>query len=284
MGYKCAYRDDYAEASKYYKEALAENVNDPFIHNNLADVYMNLSQFDLAMEHAKEAIDKADEEVVPYVTLGQIHQTRGEHIEAVDCILRAQNILEEAVPELKDGLDSVEEVIRKLPPRLKFDVVNKDWIRIIYLVKSMKTNYQKERDYVRRGVSWEFLLDFRKEALLSVGSRYLWAKEKFGIKGNDAAAIANTYGAMSAIIGSPKVRIVENSMKRAVIQIPACWQHTVIKAMELDRDPGWVKCSYMCTEYINTVAKAINPNANFEFGSTLPDGHKYCEGEFKIQG
>ena len=252
MGYKCAYRDDYAKASKYYKEALAENLNDPFIHNNLADVYMNLGQFDLAMEHAKEAIDKTDEEVVPYVTLGQIHQTKGEHIEAVDCILKAQNILEEAVPELKDGLfDSVEEVVKKLPPRLKFEVVNKDWIRIIYLVRSMKTNYQKERDYVRRGVSWEFLLDFRKEALLSVGSRYLWAKEKFGIKGNDAAAIANTYGAMSAIIGSPKVRMVENSMRQAVIQIPACWQHTVIKAMELDKEPGWVKCSYMCTEYIN---------------------------------
>jgi len=282
--YKYATGGDYEEAIKYYKEALKEETNEVLIYNNLADTYMNASQTDPALVCAEEAINRAKGEVVPYVTLGEIHQAKGEHEKAVDCIVKAQEIFEESVPELKDIVfDSIEEVIKKLPTRVKFNLASKDWIRIIYLVKSLRSNYETERNYIKRGASWEFLLDIIKKNLSSVGQKYLWSKEKLGIKGNDAIAIANTYGAMCAIIGSPKVKVVEKNKDSSSIQIPVCWQYSVIKSMGLDRGPGWVKCSCMCAEYINAVACTINPNASFEFSSTLADGHKYCEGVFKTR-
>ncbi|MEW6674786.1 MAG: tetratricopeptide repeat protein [Nitrospirota bacterium] len=284
MAYKCASNSDYENSIKFYKEALKEGTNSVLIYNNLADVYMNADQLDVALVCAEEAINRAQDTAVPYVTLGEIYQAKGEHEMAVDCIVKAQEIFEESIPELKDmAFDSVEEVIKKLPARVKFDIASKDWIRIIYLVKTMRSNYQAERDYIKRGVSWEFLLSLRKKSLDSIGQKYLWSKEKLGIKGNDAIAIANTYGAMCAIIGSPKVKVVEKNKTSSSIRIPACWQYSVIKSMELDKDPRWVKCSYMCREYINAIAGAINPNASFEFNLTFADGHKYCEGVFKIQ-
>ena len=282
MACKCGANGDYENAIGYYKEALKEKTNEVLIYNNLADVYMNAGQLDVALVCAEEAMNRAEDKAVSYVTLGEIYQAKGEHEKAVDCIVRAQEIFEESVPELKDMVfDSIEEVINKLPTRVKFDIASNDWIRIIYLVKSMKSNYQAEMDYIKRGVSWEFLFDIRKKSLSSIGQKYLWSKEKLGIKGNDATAIASTYGAMCAIIGSPKVKVVEKKEECSVIRIPVCWQFSVIKSMELDSDPGWVKCSCMCAEYINTVAKAINPDIDFEFTSTIPGGRKYCEGMFK---
>jgi len=284
MAYKYATGGDYEEAVRRYEEALKEGANEALIYNNLADTYMNAGQTEPALIWAKDAITKAGGEAVPYVTLGEIYQAKGEHGKAVDCIFKARKILEESVPELKDAVfDSIEEAIKKLPARVKFDIASCDWIRIIYLVKSLKSNYQAEMDYIKRGVSWEFLLDIRKKSLGSIGQKYLWSKEKLGIKGNDAIAIANTYGAMCAIIGSSRVRVAEKNKTFSSIQIPACWQYGVIKSMGLDKDPGWVKCSCMCEEYINAVARAINPNAIFEFSSTLADGYKYCEGVFKIR-
>ena len=281
--YKCASQSDYENAIKYYKEALKEETNDALIYNNLADTYMNAGKLDEALVRTEEAINRAEDKTVPYVTLGEIYQAKGEHTKAVDCIVKAQEVFEESVPELKDMIfDSTEEVIKKLPARVKFDIASKDWIRIIYLVKSLKSNYQMEADYIKGGVSWEFLLDIRKKSLSSIGQKYLWSKEKLGIKGNNAVAIANTYGAMCAIIGSPKVKVVEKNKTSSSIRIPACWQYAVIKSMGLDKDPGWIKCSCMCAEYINAVARAINPNASFEFRSTIADGHQCCEGVFKI--
>ncbi|MCG2710021.1 MAG: tetratricopeptide repeat protein [Thermodesulfovibrionales bacterium] len=284
LGYKCATNGDYENAIRYYKEALKEGNNEVLIYNNLADTYMNAGQTSPALICAEDAINRARGEAVPYVTLGEIYQAKGEHDKAVDCILKAQEIFEASVPELKDMVfDSIEEVIKKLPTRIKFDIASKDWIRIIYLVKSLRSNYQKEVDYIRRGVSWEFLLDIRKKSLSSIGQKYLWSKEKLGIKGNDAITIANTYGAMSAITGSHKVMVVGKEKECSRIQISACWRYSVIKNLELDKDPGWVKCSCMCAEYINAVTRSINPNASFEFSSTFADGHKYCEGTFKIR-
>lgn len=283
MAYKCATNRDYENSIKLYKEALKEGTKETLIYNNLADVYMNAGRLGEAIVSAEKAIGKT-REAVPHVTLAEIYQAKGEHKKAVDCVLKAQEIFEELAPELKDMVfDSIEEVIKKLPARVKFDVASKDWIRIIYLVKSLKSNYEMERDYIKRGVSWEFLSDIRRKSLNSIGQKYLWSKEKLGIKGNDATAIAKTYGAMCAIIGSSKIKIVEKNRASSSIQIPVCWQYSVIKYMELDREPGWVKCSRMCAEYVNAVAKAINPNANFEFSSTLADGDKYCEGAFKIK-
>ena len=282
-GYKHAVKGDYENAINSYEDALREEGNQILIYNNLADAYMNLGELDRALDYAQKAADCAEDKVVPCVTLGEIHQAKGEHKKAVDCIVKAQNLLEESVPELKDVVsDSIEGVIKRLPARVKFDVASKDWIRIIYLVKSLKSNYEMERNYVRKGVSWEFLLDIRKKSLSSIGQKYLWSKEKLGIKGNDAAAIAKTYGAMCAIIGSPQVKLKEKEEEYCVIRIPACWQYSVIKGMGLDKDPGWVKCSCMCAEQLNSIAKAINPDVNFEFTSTLADGHKYCEGMFKV--
>lgn len=284
MAYKCGSNGDYENAIRYYKEALKQGTENGIIYNNLADVYMNADQLDAALESAEEAINRARNAAVPYVTVGEIYQAKGEHERAIDYIVKAQEIFEESMPELKNmDFDSIEEVIKRLPTRVKFDIASKDWIRIIYLVKSMRSNYRAERDYIKRGVSWEFLLDIRKKNLNSIGQRYLWSKEKLGIKGDDAIAIANTYGAMCAIIGSPKVKVKEKNKTSSSIRIPACWQYSVIKSMELDKDPGWVKCSCMCAEYINAVARAINPNASFEFSSTLADGDRYCGGKFKIK-
>lgn len=283
MGYQSARKGDYDDSIKYYQEALREGANGALVHNNLADAYMNIGLLHLAMDNVKEAISEAQDKVVPYVTLGEIYQAQGKHKPAVECILKAQDIFEASTPELKDlEFDSMEEIIKRLSTKTKFDLVNKDCIRLIYLVKTMKSSYQKLKDYRRRGLSWKFLLDMRKKALGSVGSKYLWSKEKLGIKGNDAASIANTYGGISAIIGSPKIKLTEKNREYSRIKISACWEYSVIKSMELDKDPGWVKCSSMCTEYINTVAKAINPGAVFKFSSTLPDGCQYCEGIFKV--
>jgi len=280
--YNCAANGSYEDAIKHYKEALEEGTRQVLIYNNLADAYMNAGRLDPAIICAEEAVAKT-QEAVSYVTFGEIYQAKGEYERAVDCILRAQEIFERSVPELKDMVfDSMEEVIKKLPARVKFDLASKDWIRTIYLVKSIRSNYQAEREYVMGGVSWKFLLEVRKKNLKLIGEKYLWSKEKLGIKGNDADAAANTYGAMSAIIGSPKVKVVEKSGVSSSIRISACWQHSVIKSMRLDKDPGWVKCSCMCTEHINAMARAINPNAGFEFSSTLADGGKCCEGRFRI--
>jgi len=284
IAYKSAAKGDYKNAIKYYKEVLKEGTNNVLVYNNLADAYMNTGRLDEALVCAEEAINKAQEIEVPYVTLGEIYQAKGEHTKAADYIFRAQEIFEESAPELKNMVfDSIEEVIKKLPTKVKFDIASKDWIKIIYLVKSLRSNYEMERDYIRRGVSWEFLLDIRKKNLSSVGQKYLWSKGKLGIKGNDATAIANTYGAMCAIIGSPKIKVMDRSEASSSIRIPGCWQYSVIKSLELDKDPGWVKCSCMCAEYINAVARTINPKASFEFNSTLADGDKYCEGTFKIR-
>ena len=284
MAYKYAAGGNYEKSIEYYKDALKEGKNSVLIYNNLADIYMNTNRLDEAMVCAEEAMAKAEDKAIFYVTLGEIYQAKGEHKMAVDYIIKAQKIFAESVPELKNMVfESIEEAIKKLSTRAKFDIASKDWIRIIYLVKSMMSNYQTERDYVTRGVSWEFLLDIRRQSLSSVKQKYLWFKEKLGIKGNDAIAIANTYGSMCAIIGSPKVIVMEKNKISSTIRIPVCWQYSVIKSMELDKDPGWIKCSCMCAEYINTMTYAINPNATFKFNSTLADGHKYCEGIFKIK-
>lgn len=284
MAYKSASCGDYENAIKYYKEALKEETNNVLIYNNLADTYMNTDKLGEALVCAEEAMAKAEDKTISYVTLAEIYQAKGEHTKAVDYILKAQEIFEESVPELKNIVfDSIDEVIKKLPARAKFDIASKDWIRIIYLVKSMMSNYQTERDYVKRGVSWEFLFNIRKKSLSSIGQKYLWSKEKLGIKGNDAIAIANTYGAMCAIVGSPKIKVVKKNETSSSIRINACWQYSVIKSMGLDKDPGWVKCSCMCAEQLNSIAKAINSDIDFEFTSTRADGHKYCEGKFKTR-
>lgn len=285
MGTRCAGRGDYEASIQHYLQALKEDSNNlALILNNLADSYMNIGQLDSAVAQAREAIRKAQDKTFPFVTLGEIHQARGEHKEAVECICRAQEIFEELMPEMKDALfDSIEEVIKKLPPREKFEVASKDWVRIIYLVKYTQATYQMEKDLIKRQRgSWKDLLEAKKTALKSIGQKYLSSKEKLGIKGNDAAAIARTYGAMSAIIGSPKVKVLEKSAAQSTIRMTACWQYSVIKSMGLDLEPGWVNCNYTCSEYINNVAKAINSASNFEFNSTLPEGNKYCQGMFKI--
>ena len=284
MAYKYAAGGNYEKAIEYYKDALKEGKNSVLIYNNLADTYMNTDRLDEAMVCAEEAMAKAKDKAIFYVTLGEIYQAKGEHKRAVDYIIRAQKIFEESVPELKNIVfDSVDEVIKKLSSRVKFDIASNDWIRIVYLVKSMISSYQAERDYVKRGVSWKFLFDIRKNSLSSIGQKYLWTKEKLGIKGNDAIAIANTYGAMCAITGSSKVIVVGKSRISSTIRISACWQYSVIKSMELDKDPGWIKCSCMCAKQLNSMAKAINPDIYFEFTPTLVDGLKYCKGIFKIK-
>ncbi|MDI6851959.1 MAG: tetratricopeptide repeat protein, partial [bacterium] len=101
MGCKCACKGDYEDSIKYYEEALREGTKDGFIYNNLADAYMNVGRPDIALEYAKEAIGRLQDETFPYVTLGEVHQANGEHGKAVDCIVKAQEIFEESVPELK---------------------------------------------------------------------------------------------------------------------------------------------------------------------------------------
>ncbi|MFQ5887600.1 MAG: tetratricopeptide repeat protein, partial [Candidatus Hydrothermarchaeales archaeon] len=137
MGHRCAGKGDYVASIEHYLQALnGGSDHAALIYNNLADSYMNTGQLDLAMEQAKEAISRAQDKTLPYVTLGEIHQARGEHEKAVECIRRAREMFEELMPEMKDALfDSIEEVIKKLPTREKFEVASKDWVRIIYLVK-----------------------------------------------------------------------------------------------------------------------------------------------------
>ncbi len=285
MGTRCAGKGDYEASIQHYRDALEEDSDKaPLVLNNLADAYMNIGQFDLAMDQAKEAVNRAEDKTLPCVTLGEIYQAKGGHEKAVECISRAQEIFEEVMPEIKDALfDSIEEVIKKLPVREKFEVATKDWVRIIYLVKYTQAIYQMEKELIKRQKgSWKDLLEAKKITIKSIGQKYLTYKEKLGIKGNDAAAIARTYGAMSAIIGSPKVKVLEKSAVQSTIRMTACWQYSVIKSMGLDQEPGWVKCSYTCSQYINNVAKAINQDVQFEFNSTLPEDHDYCQGVFRI--
>ena len=283
MAHKCGSRGDYQGAIRHYEDALREGRNGTLIRNNMADAYMNLCEFDKAITFAEEAVEESPAEAVSYVTQGQVYQAKGQHKKALDCMIKSRQAFEESVPELRDmDFASIEEVIKKLPTRVKFAIASQDWIRLIYLVKSLRNNYQKERDYVRRGVSWEFLTDIRRKSLSSAGPKYVWSKEKLGIKGNGPAAIAATYGAMCAISGSPKVRVVEKNEKSSTIQISACWEYSVIRSMGLDGDAGWVECSRICAEQLNTIAQAINGEVRFEFTSTVPAGHTYCEGRFVV--
>ena len=284
MGLRSAFKGDYEASIGYYIDALDGGSDDAaLIYNNLADSYMNAGQLDLAVEQAKNAIDDARDKTLPYVTLAEICQAKGQHEKGVEYIHRAREILEEAMPEMKDALfDTIEEVIKKLPTREKFELASKDWVRLIYLVKYTEANYQMERDLIKRyGGTWKSLLKGKKLALETIGAKYLSSKERLGIKGDDATAIANTYGAMSAIIGSPKVKVVKKNAAQSTIRVSACWQYSVVRSMGLDQDPGWVNCSFYCTDYINNVARAINPAARFEFESSLPEGNKYCEGNFR---
>jgi len=283
MAHKCASSGDYPSAIRYYEDALREGGNGTLIYNNMADAYMNVGDFDKAMTFAEEAVEDSPEEAVSYVTLGQLYQAKGEHKKAVDCMIKARQAFEKSVPELRDmDFVSIEEVIKKLPTRVKFAIASQDWIRLIYLVKSLRNNYQKEKDYVRRGVSWEFLTDIRRKSLSSVGPKYVWSKEKLGIKGNGPAAIAATYGAMCAISGSPKVRVVEKDEKSASIQLSACWEYSVIRNMGLDSDAGWVECCRICAAQLSRIAQAINGDVSFKFTSTIPGGQRYCEGRFVV--
>lgn len=284
MAHRCASSGEYENGAKYYRDALREGTNDTLIYNNMADLCMNAGQLDQAIAYAEQAVVRSPNEAVPHVTLAEIYQAKGEHEKAVDWILKAQEVFEESVPELKNvEFDSIEQVIKQLPARVKLQVASKDWIRIIYLVNSLRRNYEMERDYIRRGVSWKFLLGIRRKSLGSVARKYMWAKEKLGVKGDGPVAIASTYGAMSAIIGSPRVKVLEKGPEDSTIEMSACWQYSVIRNLGLDNDPGWVSCSCMCTEQLNSIAKAINPTVNFEFASTIPDGDRSCKGTFSIR-
>jgi tetratricopeptide (TPR) repeat protein len=286
MGLRSAVKGDYTASIEYYIDALnGGSDNAALLYNNLADSYMNAGQLGLAMEQAKNAIDDARDKTLPYVTLAEISQAKGQHEKGVEYIHRALKILEKAMPEMKDALfDTIEEVIKKLPTREKFELASKDWVRLIYLVKYTAATFQMERDLIKKhGGTWKGLLKGKKLALETIGAKYLSSKERLGIKSDDAAAIAKTYGAMSAIIGSPKVTITEKGAEQSSIRVSGCWQYSVIRSMGLDRDPGWVSCSLYCKEYINNVARAINPEAHFEFDSALSEGSKYCEGSFTIQ-
>ncbi|MFQ6075852.1 MAG: tetratricopeptide repeat protein [Candidatus Bathyarchaeia archaeon] len=286
MGVKHANRGDYEDSIKCYKEAIEQDPdNVTIIFNNLADAYMNLGQLDEAMKYGREAVDRAPDQPISYVTLGEIHQAKGEHKEAVRYILRALNAYEEMTPQLRGALgDSIEEIVKKLPAELKLEIALKDWVRIIYFVKYLRATYQLERGIIEKsGASWKEFSSLREKPIAELVSKHLWAKERLGIKGDDAAAIANTFGAITTIAGSARVKVVEKSERRAVILIPTCWRYTVIKEMELDREKGWIECSEMCTKIINTLAKAINPNASFKFSATLPGGDKRCMGVLEIK-
>lgn len=286
MGLRSAFKGDYAASIEYYIDALnGGSDNASLIYNNLADSYMNAGQLELAMEQATNAIDDAQDKTLPYVTLAEICQAKGQHEKGVEYIHKALEILEEAMPEMKDALfDTIEEVIKKIPTREKFELASKDWVRLIYLVNYTEATFRMERNLINRhGGTWKGLLKGKKLALETIGAKYLSSKERLGIKGDDAAAIAKTYGAMSAIIGSPKVKVVEKGAEQSTIRVSGCWQYSVIRSMGLDRNPGWVSCSLYCKEYINNVACAINPEAHFEFNSTVPGGGKSCVGSFIIQ-
>ena len=70
MGYQSARKGDYEDSIKYYQEALREGADGALVRNNLADAYMNIGLLHSAMDNVKEAISKAQDKVIPYVTPG----------------------------------------------------------------------------------------------------------------------------------------------------------------------------------------------------------------------
>ena len=282
LGFQSAIQGNYEDSIKFFKEALKEEPENAVIYNNLADAYMNLGQLDEAEEYAKEGIDKPEEKTLSYVTLAEIYRSMGEHKHAIDCIIKALEIYEEKVPELKDALfGPIDEIMQRLPTHLKLEVASCDWVRTMYLVKYLKHVYEMEKGYVDRGATWKVLSEFKKKSLNGIGSKYLEAKKNLGIKGSDAGAIAKTYATMAAITGKQKIKVVENGERAAIIRILACWECSVIKSMELDKSDGWVSC--MCQEQINEVAQAVNPQASFTFSSTIVGGSEHCEGTVEIK-
>lgn len=282
LGFQSGVKGNYDDCIRFYEEALKEEPENAIIYNNLADAYRNLGQFHKAAKYAKEGINRPEEQTLSYVTLAEIHRDMGEHKRAIDYILKALEIYEERVPELKEALfGTIDEIIDKLPTYLKLEVASCDWVRTIYLVKYLKHVYAMEKGYVDKGVSWEVLSGFKKKSLSAIGSKYLEAKKDLGIEGRDAGAIAKTYAAMATITGKQKIKVVATGERDALIQILACWECSVIKSMELDKIDGWISC--MCQENIKAVARAINPDANFSFSSTILDGDKQCEGTLEIK-
>lgn len=284
-GQRSASKGLYAEAISIYEKGLEDGRDDGVLLNNLADACLKNGQLDRAEAYARKAVQGEPDEALPQVTLGQILQGQEKHKDAVGCVLKAKEKLEMMAPELRGiTFDSIEQLIDRLSTQAKFELAGKDWIRIVYLVKSLIETYQVELGYVKRGVSWEFLEEIRAGSLESVGPSHRRFKQKVGIRGEDASAVARTVGAMATITGSPQVKPGRQTTTRSFIEIPTCWRHSVIRSLDLDTQPGWVPCSRVCVEYMSCAAQAINPDIGFSFSSTLADGAPRCEGVFERIG
>ncbi|MCK4374362.1 MAG: tetratricopeptide repeat protein [Candidatus Brocadiae bacterium] len=281
MGRRSATKGLYAEAISFYEKGLAQNPDDVALLNNLADACLKGGRIDRAASYANRAVEAAPDDAFPDVTLGQVLQGQGKHKEAVARVLQAQQKLERLVPEFEGiTFDSIERLVKRLSTRAKFELAGKEWIRIIYVVKSLVETCKVELGYVRKGVSWHFLHEIRQGALQDVAANYRRFKQKVGIHGDGPSAIARTVGAVAAVTGAQQVTLGEQTADRCTIQVLACWRHSVIRSMGLDDSPGWIPCSVSCAEHMDCAARAINPAIGFSFSATVPDGAPCCRGVF----
>ena len=271
----------YAEAISFYEGSLDAGANDVILLNNLADACLRNGQLDRAESYAMRAVGAAPHEALPEVTLGQILQAQGRHKDAVARVLAAKEKLEALAPELCGiAFDSIEELIEKLPIKAKSELAGKDWIRVIYLVRSLIETYEVELGYVEQGLSWECLEEFRRDSLREAAASHLRFKEKVGISGIGATAVARTVCGVAAISGAEQVKLDGQAAGGCAIRVLTCWRHSVIRSMGVHASPGWVPCSQLCAEKMNCIARAIDPAVGFSFSTTLASGAACCEGVF----
>lgn len=85
-------RMDLNKARQDYQEAIRLNPDNPLYHADMATLYMQLKQMDLAKEEAIRSIELSKENASPYVVLGMAAKGEGNHEEAIKQFKEAERL------------------------------------------------------------------------------------------------------------------------------------------------------------------------------------------------
>ena len=89
---------NYAEAEKYYKQALEINPGTAHLYNNLANVYIDKKNFDLAIPVLESAIQIDEKNIESFLQLAHIHKINKDYSSAFDLLDKALNLDDKSVP------------------------------------------------------------------------------------------------------------------------------------------------------------------------------------------
>ncbi len=96
-------------------------------YNNLGNVYLDLQQYDLAMEYHKKALDiyikscpaQHPDIAMSYRNIGHIHEKKGQWKQAMDNYQNAAAIYRNSLASDHSDVIQIQEAIKRVSPRLK---------------------------------------------------------------------------------------------------------------------------------------------------------------------